>query len=34
MKKLEYNINIASPAKKVWNIMLQPDTYKEWANAS
>jgi hypothetical protein len=34
MKKLEYNINIASPPKKVWNIMLQPGTYKEWANAS
>ncbi len=34
MKRLEYKIEISAPAKKVWNKMLQPDSYKEWAQAS
>ena len=34
MKKLEYRIKIAGDSKKVWETMLHPETYKEWANAS
>jgi uncharacterized protein YndB with AHSA1/START domain len=33
MKKLEFKITIASPAKNVWNIMLDRKTYKEWVRA-
>lgn len=34
MKKLEYKIDIAAPAKKVWETMLALDTYKQWVNVS
>ena len=34
MKKLKYEINIAAPAKKVWETMLAADTYKQWVNVS
>lgn len=34
MKKLEYRVNINAPAKKVWDIMLSPDTYREWTGVS
>lgn len=30
MKTLEFNIEISSDKSKVWDTMLQPDTYKEW----
>jgi len=33
MKKIEFKITIASPAKNVWNIMLDRKTYKEWVKA-
>lgn len=33
MKKLEYKTEIAAKRDKVWNTMLQPDTYREWVNA-
>lgn len=34
MKKLEFKIDIAADRQKVWNTMLDPDTYKEWVKAS
>ncbi|HYG18773.1 MAG TPA: SRPBCC domain-containing protein [Ohtaekwangia sp.] len=34
MKKLEYNVTIAADKKTVWDTMLQPDTYQEWAQVS
>ena len=34
MKKLEYKIDIKAPAKKVWEVMLGRDTYKEWTKVS
>jgi len=34
MTNLEYKIHIKAPKQKVWEIMLQPDTYKEWTGAS
>src|ERR1700743_3527339 len=34
MKKLEFKIDIAANREKVWNIMLNPETYKEWVNIS
>lgn len=34
MKKLEYTATIAANRQKVWDTMLQPDTYKIWANAT
>lgn len=30
MKKLHYSIKINAPAEKVWQTMLDPETYKEW----
>jgi uncharacterized protein YndB with AHSA1/START domain len=33
MKKIEYKTEIAAKRDKVWNTMLQPDTYREWVNA-
>jgi uncharacterized protein YndB with AHSA1/START domain len=33
MKKLEYKITIAAPVKKVWDTMLNPETYKIWSGA-
>ena len=34
MKNLEYKIHINAAKQKVWETMIQPDTYKEWTNAS
>src|SRR5688572_24909380 len=34
MKKLEYNVDINATAKKVWDTMLAPKTYKEWVRVS
>lgn len=34
MKHLEYDIDIAADRKTVWGVMLQPETYKEWVQAS
>ena len=34
MEKLEYRIEIAAPAKKVWETMLQKDTYEQWVALS
>ena len=34
MKKLKFDININAPRKKVWDTMLQPETYREWTNVS
>jgi|SRR5688572_21658924 len=31
--KLTFKIEIAAEKKKVWNTMLQPETYEEWAGA-
>ncbi len=34
MKQLVYEINIAAPKEKVWDIMLAPETFKEWTAVS
>jgi len=34
MQKLEFKINIAANAQKVWHTMLQPETYREWVDVS
>jgi uncharacterized protein YndB with AHSA1/START domain len=34
MKKLEYKIDIAANKQKVWDTMLNPDTYKQWTAVS
>ena len=34
MKDLQYKIHINAPRQKVWETMIDPDTYKEWTNAS
>jgi uncharacterized protein YndB with AHSA1/START domain len=34
MKKLESSIEITAPAKKVWDTMTDPETYKEWVNVA
>lgn len=34
MKKLTYKINIHASRQKVWDMMLQKDTYKEWSGAA
>jgi uncharacterized protein YndB with AHSA1/START domain len=34
MEKLEFKISIAADKHKVWDTMLQLDTYKEWVGAS
>lgn len=34
MKNLEYKIHINAPSQKVWETMIQPDTYKKWVAAS
>jgi uncharacterized protein YndB with AHSA1/START domain len=30
MKTLHFTIDIAAPARTVWDTMLQPDSYREW----
>lgn len=34
MEKLKFSIAIACDKQKVWDTMLQPETYKEWVGAS
>ena len=34
MKKLTYKTTINAARNKVWDTMLQPETYKEWAGAA
>jgi uncharacterized protein YndB with AHSA1/START domain len=34
MKKISFKTSIAAPKQKVWDTMLQPDTYQEWVSAS
>lgn len=34
MEKLEYKITINAPAKKVWDTMLNKDTYEQWVSKS
>ena len=34
MKHLEFKTRISADKKKVWNTMLQPETYKEWVSVS
>jgi uncharacterized protein YndB with AHSA1/START domain len=34
MKKLEFKTKIASPKQKVWETMLNPQTFKEWTAES
>lgn len=34
MEHLEYKIVISAPVKKVWEIMLQEETYKQWVAKS
>jgi hypothetical protein len=34
MKKLVYKTTINAPVIKVWDTMLQPETYKEWSGAA
>jgi Uncharacterized conserved protein len=34
MKKIAFNIDINASAPKVWNVMLDPVTYKQWVHVS
>lgn len=34
MKKLEFKTTIAASRQKVWDTMLDPQTYKEWTGVS
>jgi uncharacterized protein YndB with AHSA1/START domain len=34
MEHLEYKVVISAPAKKVWDTMLQKETYKQWVAKS
>lgn len=34
MKHIEFTTQIAADKQKVWNTMLQPETYKQWVSAS
>jgi hypothetical protein len=34
MKKLEFKIDINANARRVWDTMLNPQTFKEWISAS
>ena len=33
MKNINYKIHINAPKQKVWETMIQPDTYREWVAA-
>lgn len=33
MQKLHYSISINAPVKKVWDTMLQDETYRQWTSA-
>lgn len=32
-EKMHYEIEIDAPTKKVWDTMLEPETYKQWTTA-
>jgi uncharacterized protein YndB with AHSA1/START domain len=32
MKKLQFNVQIKASKEKVWNVMLESETYKEWTS--
>jgi uncharacterized protein YndB with AHSA1/START domain len=34
MERLEYKVVISAPAKKVWDTMLNQDTYRQWVAKS
>lgn len=34
MKHIEFTTQIAADKQKVWNTMLQPETYKQWTSVS
>ena len=34
MKTLEFKVDIKASAKKVWDTMLTPESYKEWVHVS
>jgi len=34
MKKIESKIDINANPQKVWDVMINPETYKEWVNAA
>ena len=34
MEHLEYKVEISAPVKKVWDTMLQEETYKQWVAKS
>lgn len=34
MEHIEYKVVIEAPAKKVWDTMLQQDTYRQWVGKS
>lgn len=33
MKKLHFSISINAPVEKVWETMLEPETYQQWTKA-
>jgi uncharacterized protein YndB with AHSA1/START domain len=33
MENLRFSVEVAAPAQHVWNVMLDLDTYREWAGA-
>jgi uncharacterized protein YndB with AHSA1/START domain len=33
MKKLHFSVHIAAPRPRVWDLMLAPDTYRQWTEA-
>lgn len=33
-KELEFKTEINAPSKKVWEIMIDPETYKQWTHVS
>jgi uncharacterized protein YndB with AHSA1/START domain len=34
MNKIEFTIDIDTDSKKVWDVMLAPETYKQWVSKS
>lgn len=33
MENLRFSVEVAAPAQRVWNVMLDLDTYRQWAGA-
>ena len=33
MQQLEFSVDIAAPVARVWDLMLTPDSYREWTSA-